>query len=137
MGRRLKGAGCVRSQRASPPRRIAMNDEEYEVLPAEEMREKYGLVAENRPEIRLDPEKVPAELRHLIPYAEFWGVSDDLIREDIVHRAAPEARAELKEIIRVNDDLLDEWLAGPESYSENPSAEYLAFSSMRLASYCA
>src|SRR5215471_1529005 len=112
---------------------LAMKKDEYEVLPADEMRQKYGLVAENRPEIHLDPERVPAKLRHLIPYAELWGVGDDLIREDMIERARPEAIKELKEAVDACEDLLDDWLGGPESYDPNPSEEYIAFSCMRMA----
>jgi hypothetical protein len=52
--------------------------DDFEILPAGEMRAKYGLKAENRPTIILDAGKVPVALRHLIPLAESFGVSDDL-----------------------------------------------------------
>jgi hypothetical protein len=41
-----------------------------EILPSKKMQEKYGLYAENRPEITIDPDEVPASLRDLIPMAE-------------------------------------------------------------------
>jgi hypothetical protein len=31
------------------------------------------------------------------------------------------------------DDQLDDWLAGDEAKSDSPSAEYIAFSAMRMA----
>lgn len=110
-----------------------MPDQEYELLSVEEMRRRYGLVAENRPVIRLDSGNVPENLRHLVPYAEFWGVGDDLIRDDMLRRAPMEAIADLKRIIEAHEDLLDDWLAGPDAESSEPSAEYLAFSAMRMA----
>lgn len=110
-----------------------MSDERYEVLTADEMRRKYGLVASNRPVIRLDPAKVPEKLRHLIPYAELWGVGDDLMRDDIVRTAPAEALADLKRIVLENEDLIDEWLAGPAADVPDPSDEYLAYSAMRIA----
>lgn len=110
-----------------------MEDNEYELLSVEEMREKYGLTAANRPVIQLDPQKVPEDLRHLIPYAELWGVGDDLIREDLVRSASPEALEDLRRIVQEHDDLLDDWLAGPESESAELSEEYLAFTNMRMA----
>ena len=64
-------------------------DEHWEVLPAGEMRAKYGLTAENRPAIRLDSTKVPVALRFLIPLAERFGIGDDLIRADVVTKALP------------------------------------------------
>jgi hypothetical protein len=61
------------------------------------------------------------------------GVGDDLIRDDMVRDAPDEAIEELKRVVQANDDLLDEWLAGPDADSANPSEEYLAFSAMRMA----
>jgi len=111
-----------------------MDNNRNELLSVEEMRKKYGLVAENRQYIKLDKEKVPVALRHLIPYAELWGVSDDLIRQDMINKAPIEAVEELIGIVKDHADLLDEWLAGPESENlNNLSDEYLAFSAMRMA----
>jgi hypothetical protein len=110
-----------------------MKKASFELLSAEEMRRKYGLVAENRPPIRLNPENVPEPLRHLIPLAELWGVSDDLIRADMVRRAPRAAVDDLRRIIEEHDDLLDDWLAGPEAKGPTYSAEYTAFSAMRMA----
>jgi hypothetical protein len=110
-----------------------MQDDDYELLSVEEMRKKYGLTAANRPGIHLDPQKVPENLRHLIPYAELWGVGDDLIREDLLQSASPEALEDLQRVVQEHDDLLDDWLAGPEAESAEPSEEYLAFTTMRMA----
>jgi hypothetical protein len=106
--------------------------ERFEVLPAGEMRKKYGLTAENRPIIRLDPKKVPKELRHLIPWAEKFGISDDLIREDFFAKTSAKEIAELKKLMSQHDDLLDAWLAGPEADGPKFSKEYLAFANMRM-----
>ena len=110
-----------------------MKEDGFELLSVEDMRRKYGLVAANRPVIHLDPEKVPESLRHLIPYAELWGASDDLIRDDMVRTAPREAIEDLKRVVEQHDDLLDEWLAGPEAEGPEYSAEYTAFSAMRMA----
>ena len=110
-----------------------MEDNGFELLSVEEMRKKYGLVAGNRPVIHLNPMNVPEKLRHLVPYAELWGVSDDLIRDDLVRSAPRDALEELKQVVKTHDDLLDEWLAGPEADSPNLSEEYLAFTAMRMA----
>ncbi|MBP7866269.1 MAG: hypothetical protein KA419_09990, partial [Acidobacteria bacterium] len=110
-----------------------MSGDRYELLSVEQMRQKYGLVVENRQHIQLDPEKVPEGLRHLIPYAELWGVGDDIIRDDMVKRASPEIVEDLRRVIEIHEDLLDKWLAGPEAESSQPSVEYLAFSAMRMA----
>lgn len=105
----------------------------FELLSVEEMRKKYGLTAANRPVIRLEPQRVPEQLRHLIQYAELWGVRDDLIRDDMLRAAPKEAIDELKRVIEQHEDLLDEWLAGSEAAGPKFSEEYLAFSAMRMA----
>lgn len=110
-----------------------MKHDEYELLSVNEMKKKYGLYVANRPEIHLDPKAVPNNLRHLIPLAEIWGIGDDLIRDDLIRNSPYEAIVELKRIIEKHEDSLDEWLAGPEAESDNPSDEYLAFSAMRMA----
>lgn len=54
------------------------------------------------------------------------------MREDRIAKAAPEELAALTAINRYEDEL-DDWLAGPEADSPAPSAEYIAFSAMRMA----
>lgn len=106
---------------------------EFKVLPSREMREKYGLYAQNAPRIALNPANVPEPLRVLIPLAQRWGIGDDLKREDLIAMAAPEELAALTIAINQYEDELDDWLAGPEADSSAPSEEYIAFSAMRMA----
>ncbi len=105
----------------------------FEVLPAGEMRRKYGLYAENRPTIKLDPTNVPEPLRILIPLAEKFGVSDDLIRDDLFAKTPKEELEMLKRTFAQYDDKLDKWLAGPEANGPKYSREYIAFSSVRMS----
>src|SRR5262249_29469783 len=105
----------------------------YEVLPASEARRKYGLTAENRPKIRLDAAKVPPALRHLIPLAEHFGVSDDLIRQDIVAKTPASELTSMRAAVAQHADAFDEWLAGPVAGGPKFSAEYIAFSCLRMA----
>lgn len=82
----------------------------------------------------LDPTKVPAPLRHLLPVAEKWGIGDDFDREAAVDAAS---REELETLVHcidaVSDDELFGWLAGPESYNPMPSQEYLALTTLTMA----
>jgi hypothetical protein len=111
-----------------------MDDKPYfEVASAKELREKYGLTAENRPIIQLDPSRVPAQFREWIPLAEQWGIGDDLIREDCVRKASPAERSELLAFGDVYDAILADWLAKPESCAASPSPEYIAFSCLGMA----
>ena len=81
----------------------------------------------------IDPQHVPTALRHLIPLAQKFGVSDDLARETIVSSASKAEIEALKQAVQANDALLDTWLAGPEAAGPCFSNEYIAFSAMRMA----
>ena len=59
-----------------------------EIAPARELKEKYNLTAENRPDIHIPPENVPENLRDLIPMAEKWGIGDDVIRDDFEEKTS-------------------------------------------------
>lgn len=97
-----------------------------------DLKRRYGNFFERRTE-PLDEQKVPRPFQPLIPYAEIWGVKDDGYRDELVEDAPSAAKADLLALGDEYDNQFDPWLAGPESYSRNPSAEYLAFSNMRLA----
>ena len=75
---------------------------------------------------------MPPKLRGLIPLAEKWGIEDDLMREDMVAKHPEEAK-ELNEILHAYEDDFDPWLGGPEAKVGSNSAEYHAFSAMRMA----
>jgi hypothetical protein len=107
-------------------------DDSFEILPAGEMRQKYDLVSENSPTIKLDPASVPKALRDLIPIAERFGVSDDLMREDLFEKTAESELAKLKRRLEKFEDELDDWLGGSEADGPNFSEAYIAFSAMRM-----
>ena len=81
----------------------------------------------------IDSQRVPVSLRHLIPLAQKFGVSDDLARETIVSSASKAEIEALKQAVQANDALLDTWLAGPEAAGPCLSNEYISFSAMRMA----
>lgn len=83
--------------------------------------------------IELNLDRVPPVLHPLIPFAQTWGISDDLDRELAVERASPDQLAELKAIVGRFDDQLDAWLTGDEATEPQFSNEYIAFSAMRMA----
>jgi hypothetical protein len=113
---------------------MLMSDEKkFEVLPAGAMRAKYGLIAENRHVVKLNQERIPEGLRHLIPTAEKFGISDDLTREDFMAKASKAEVLGLKQLVETYNNLLDVWLAGPEAAGPSFSDEYIAFSCMRMA----
>jgi hypothetical protein len=98
----------------------------------EVLKREYGEFASASPLAEFEVEDVPENLRSLIPYARFWGISDDWQREQLALKAPEPARASLQQLIADNDDALDEWLAGDEASSATPSDAYVAFSAMRM-----
>lgn len=101
-------------------------------LGRDDLQKRYGGFFECRT-VPLDEKKVPSAFRPLIPYAEIWGVSDDGYRGELVEGAPPTAKADLLALGSEYDRQFDPWLAGPEADSRPLSAEYLAFSNMRMA----
>ena len=111
-----------------------MSEEDgFEVLAAGHMQKKYGLYAENRPTILLNAGNVPEPLRHLIPLAEQFGMSDDLIRADVVRKTPQEEIERMRKTVLDHDDAFDEWLAGPEADGPEFTTEYIAFACLQMA----
>ena len=108
-------------------------DDRFKVMKAGDMFKKYYSSDEQPPVIKLNPENVPPALRDLVLLAEKWGISDDLLRGKAVDAADKNEIEQLRHIVSQYNHELDQWLAGPESYSTTPSQEYLAFSNMRMA----
>lgn len=83
---------------------------------------------------QLDANNVPDALVSLVPMAEKWGIGDDFDREAVVSHAS---REELEALVHCIDDVSDDdlygWLSGPESFSPNPSQEYLAITCLTMA----
>jgi hypothetical protein len=84
--------------------------QEGEIAPAGELQKKYKLDAEHRPVIRLEPKKVPAKLRDLIPLAEKWGIGDDIIRYDFEKKSPQADKDELVRWVAGRYDEIDAWL---------------------------
>ena len=53
-----------------------------QVWPIQELKEHYNDFNGDASLAHLDESSVSGNLRPLIPYAEFWGTSDDFVRED-------------------------------------------------------
>jgi hypothetical protein len=58
-----------------------------QIAPASELQEELDLYAHNRPTIQIPVEEVPPDLHDLIPFAEQWGIPDDIIRHDVFVKA--------------------------------------------------
>lgn len=76
----------------------------------------------------------PDNLKELAHYALAWGIGDDGDRSDFISRASEIAKKNLKWVVNLREEELDEWLAGPEAAGSTFTAAYIAFSNMRMAS---
>jgi hypothetical protein len=105
-------------------------NESVPILTAQQMRQHYGNFYDRISKLNLDQSKVPRELWPLLPYAEFWGIADDFMREELVDQAPADIQANFKRAVLANEDALEHWLAGPEADSTTPTSEYIAFAAM-------
>ena len=79
----------------------------------------------------LDPRNVPADLRHLIPLAQQWGIGDDVQRLAKVDSATPAQRAELRRAVAPHQARITRWL---DSFGEEVmSQEAATFMYMQLS----
>jgi hypothetical protein len=84
--------------------------------------------------IELRSGAVRSAVRSLLPLARRWGISDDGYRDAAVAEADAETLAALVAAVDAIDDAaLHGWLAGPESSSARPSAEYVAVTALTMA----
>ena len=109
-------------------------DRWFEVGSVGDLRRKYYKPGEAAPVIRLDSRQVPEALRSLIPLAEKWGISDDILRGDFIAAATAAEMEELKNAVQQHIDAIEEWLARPAAEMPPFSPEYLAFTNMLMAS---
>jgi hypothetical protein len=99
----------------------------------QEIERRYGEFYNRATRLVLDPSRIPERLWPLIPYAEFWGVSDDSTLLDLIAGAPVAVHHNLKLATDIFNDDLTEWLAGPEADKPGPSGEYVAFCAMWMA----
>jgi hypothetical protein len=107
------------------------------ILSVEGMERFYGDFFQRGAKKRLSPSAIPKQFWPLIPYAEFWGVSDDIERDILVDEAPVEVQRNLRDAVMPFDNAFDEWLAGPEAHGPAFSREYVAYSDMRMAAHYA
>ena len=82
----------------------------------------------------MHPDDVPEPLRHLIPWAERWGNGDDHERSVAVTSAAEDdLRLLVDTVDNADQESLYGWLEEPESYSQDLSPGYLAFTQLTMA----
>jgi hypothetical protein len=87
-------------------------------------KKKYGMI--------MDKSKIPEQYWVLIPYIEFFYSKDQKERESLKKKMPKQAILDFKEILKMYDAPLDEWLAGEEAFRDVVSDEYTAFSLLRM-----
>jgi hypothetical protein len=60
--------------------------------------------------LALDPGKVPADLRDLVPLAQRWGIGDDVERSERVQRSTEVERAQLRAAFGPRAQRITAWL---------------------------
>jgi hypothetical protein len=79
----------------------------------------------------LDSSQVPESLRHLVPFAEQWGIGDDVERMQFIERSSPSEREALASVLESHHQEITRWL---DSFGSAPmSDEAAAFMYMQLA----
>ncbi len=80
---------------------------------------------------QLDPDKVPEDLRDLVPLAQRWGIGDDVARPERVQRATEAERSELRSAFGPRQARITAWL---DSFGQGAmSDEAAAFMYAQLA----
>jgi len=83
---------------------------------------------------QLSESMVPPELASILPFAQRWGIGDDVDRETALNGATTKELAEISSCLNgVDNQLLVNWLTGSESQRRPPSDEYLAITCLLMA----
>ncbi len=81
--------------------------------------------------IALDATKVPAELRSLVPLAEYWGIGDDVIRDVLQESESQAQKAALAKAVNPHNAAITAWLDSLPA-GQPMSDEAAAFMYMQL-----
>jgi hypothetical protein len=102
-----------------------------DIAAGSELQKQFGLYAENRRILALDPAHVPAHLRHIVPLAEKWGIGDDIVRNDLIEKSSSVEKRELHDALYEPFQRITEWLNSFAGRPLSPEAE--AFMYMQTA----
>jgi hypothetical protein len=116
----------------------------FEIATGAEFQQKYPgyfeEVVRNLPPI--DSAVVPDELKHLIPYAEQWGIPDCFVRHRFCESATPEMVAAFRQALAGTHSLCEDWFytspvdpaeADDEQRSESVKYAHWRFGNMYVA----
>src|SRR5262245_39585016 len=72
------------------------------------------------PDVRLDPDRIPQEFRHLLPLAKEWSIGDDVELDAYIEAASEERKREFVEAFRPHFDGLWKWHQACEAMVPQP-----------------
>ncbi len=81
-----------------------------DIAPADAFRAAYAPDAIAAARTPLDPAKVPASLRGLVPLAEYWGIGDDVLREMLQEGESPAKKKALADAVNPHNAAITAWL---------------------------
>ena len=83
----------------------------------------------------IDPNVVPDDLKRLIPYAEKWGIPDDIVRRRHCSKASPEEAAAFKAALQDTHSLFEEWhYTIPEEPDDEVTEKKVQYAQWRFSS---
>src|SRR5687768_11700700 len=78
--------------------------------------------------VEINEQRVPENLRDLVPLAEKWGIGDDVIRSDCEDKATEEERGELRDALHGRTAEVEAWLdSSPAGLLPNEEAGSFLF----------
>lgn len=102
-----------------------------DIAPADSFRAAYAPDAIAAARTPLDRAKVPANLRGLVPLAEYWGIGDDVLREMMQEGESPAKKKAMADAVNPHNAAITAWLdSWPQG--EPMSDEAAAFMYMQL-----
>lgn len=81
-----------------------------DIAPADSLRAAYAPDAIAAARTPLDPAKVPAHLRGLVPLAEYWGIGDDVLREMLQEGESPAKKKAMADAVNPHNAAITAWL---------------------------
>ncbi|WP_448136586.1 hypothetical protein [Stenotrophomonas rhizophila] len=81
-----------------------------DIAPADAFRAAYAPDAIAAARTPLDPAKVPASLRGLVPLAEYWGIGDNVLREMLQEGESPAKKKALADAVNPHNAAITAWL---------------------------
>lgn len=111
---------------------MAKEPNEFDIGTADELQRRNGWYAKNWEPPDIDPANVPADLRHLIPLAQRWGITCDITRHDAGSHATERELIALREELRGTHARYEDWAFGATNEFGAETTERWVFGALYL-----